>query len=660
MKLSIRYFVLSFLILVTLAEVISLYKFYYKEKSTIAHLASLSVKDSILNVYNIAKTALQKDNTLNKVKAKIDSIKIDNNFIKNIIITNKKNKILYLSNRTNNSIPKKICSNIRHFDANGILVYDVCKKNIELYRGIKRYVYTLYIIIDKKHINDLVFEALESAISHFLIYIFAIFLIMRILFEKFLILPLEKLRQFAYYHTQKPKEFFIKELESIRYSLAVTFERLEKEQLELYNLSTKDSLSGLYNRLSLFEKIDWLISKNKRDHDKFAILFIDLDDFKNINDFLGHDSGDKVLKIVSKTVKSSVRDIDFVSRIGGDEFVVILPEFHDDIEIAEIAERIIKNISKPITIKNKNFNIGASVGIVLYPKNGQNKNELIKNADIAMYEAKKLGKNQYFFFTSKLNEVLHEKMYMMDKIKKALKEDSFELYYQAKIDAKDEKIVGCEALIRWNDPELGFVTPDKFIPLAEENGYIVEIGEWVIKESVNQVNKWKNTLLKDIKLSFNVSAKQLQDANFYDKLYNYTKNMDIDKLEMEITETLFFDNFKDNVKIIEKVKKLGITIAMDDFGTGYSSLSYLRDIPIDTLKIDKSFLDAFESENGKSFIEMIIKIAKILSLKVVAEGVEKQEQVEFLKSLQCDMYQGYYFSKPLKLKDFEKLVTSQL
>ena len=660
MKLSIRYLTLAFLILVTFAEVISLYKFYYKERNTIGHLASLSVKDSILNIYHITKRALQKENALDKAKAKIDSINIDNNFIKNIIITNEKGDILYSSNRANIYIPKKICSNIREYNAKNIFVYNACKKNIELYRGIKKYTYYLYVITDKDYIEKLISDALKSAIEYFIIYIAIILIIFWISFEKLLILPLEKLRQFAYYHTQKPKEFFIKELESIRYSLAVTFDRLEKEQQELYNLSTKDSLSGLYNRLSLFEKVDWLISKSKRDNDKFAILFIDLDDFKNINDFLGHDVGDEVLKIVAKSIQSSVREIDFVARIGGDEFVVVLPKFHHNMEVVDVAERIIKNISKPLSINDKTFNIGASIGIVIYPKNGKDKTELIKNADIAMYKAKELGKNQFYFFTNKLNKTLHEKLNIQQKMKKALKNNYFELYYQPKIDLQSGKIVACEALIRWNDPVLGFVAPDKFIPIAEKNGYIVDIGEWVLKESTMQVQKWQNTPLRDIKLSFNVSAKQFQDVYFYDKIYKYTRNIDRKKLDIEITESAFLENYQKNIEIIEKIKKLGITFSLDDFGTGYSSLSYLKDIPIDTLKIDKSFLDIFETKNGKSFIEMIVNIGKILSLKVVAEGVESKEQVEFLKELQCDMYQGYYFSKPLRVKEFEELAKKNL
>ena len=660
MKLSIRYLILIFLILITFAEVISLYKFYYKEKMTIGDLASLSIKNSILNIYHIAKGTLQKDNTLYNAKAKIDSINIDNNFIKDIIITNKKGDILYSSSRVKSIIPKNVCLNIRKYNAKNIFIFSACKKDIELFRGIKKYTYYLYIITNKEYIKTLIFNTLKDAIEYFIVYITIILILFWISFEKLLIFPLEKLRQFAYYHTEKPEEFFIKELESIRYSLSITFDRLEKEQQELYNLSTKDSLSGLYNRLSLLEKIDWLISKSKREKDRFVILFIDLDDFKNINDFLGHDVGDEVLKMVARSIESSVRDIDFVARIGGDEFVVVLPKFHHSMEIVDIAKRIIKNISRPLNINDKTFNIGASIGIVIYPKNGKNKTELIKNADIAMYKAKELGKNQFYFFTNKLNKALHERLNIQQKIKKALKNNYFKLFYQPKIHLKSGKITGCEALIRWDDPELGFITPNKFIPIAEKNGYIVEIGEWVLKESAKQVKKWQNTPLGDIKISFNVSAKQFQDMHFFDKVEHYTKNIDRSKLDIEITESAFLDNYHKNIEIIKKIKKLDITFSLDDFGTGYSSLSYLKDIPIDTLKIDKSFLDIFETKNGKSFIEMIINIGKILSLQVVAEGVEKKEQVDFLKELQCDIYQGYYFSKPLEVKEFEKMVKQQL
>lgn len=643
-----------------LAEIVSLYKFYQKEKSVIGHLASLSVKDSILNIYHITKKTLESDNDINAAKVKLDNIKISNDFIKNIIITDENGKVLYSSLRSNITIPKNICNNIRKYNKSNIFSFDACKKDMELYRGIKKYLYHLYIITDNKYISKLVADALQESLEYFLVVGIVMLGLLWIFFERDIITPLEKLRQFAYYHAQKPKEFFIKELESIRYSLGLTFNRLEKEQQELYNLSTKDSLSGLYNRLSLFEKIDWLISKSKRDGDRFAILFIDLDDFKNINDFLGHDVGDEVLKIVANSIQNSVRDIDFVARIGGDEFVVVLPKYENNMQIVEVADRIIKNVSSPISINDKSFSVGASIGIVTYPKDGEDKTELIKHADIAMYKAKESGKNQFYFFTRKLNETLHEKINIQQKIKKALKKDYFELYYQPKIDIQSQKVIGCEALIRWNDPLLGFVTPDKFIPIAEENGYIVEIGEWVLRESAKQVKKWENSPLRDIKLSFNVSAKQFQDIHFYEKVYKYTKDMCTKKLDIEITESAFLDNTQKNIEIIEKIKDLGITFSLDDFGTGYSSLSYLRDIPIDTIKIDKSFLDIFDSESGKSFIKMIINIGKILSMKVVAEGVEKKEQVDFLKANKCDIYQGYYFSKPLKLKEFEELAMKHL
>ncbi len=659
-KISIRFFILIFLLIMGFVQIVSLYQFYHKEKRIVGHLASVSVKETILNVYHIVKKTLQKQQDIKKSKAKIDNIKISNNFIKNIIITDDKAHIIYSSQRSKTKIPKNVCNNLKKYDKNTIFLYSAYKKDIELYRGIKRYVYFVYVVTDKDYINKLVMNALYETLIYFFIMAIITIGLFWVFFERDIIIPLEKLRQFAYYHTQKPKEFLIKELESIRYSLDITFDRLEKEQRELYNLSTKDSLSGLYNRLSLFDKIDWLISKSKRDQQKFAILFIDLDDFKNINDFLGHDIGDEVLKIIANTIEQSVRDIDFVARIGGDEFVVVLPEYDNNMQIVEVANRIINNISKPITINDKSFTIGASIGIVTYPKNAKDKTELIKYADIAMYKAKESGKNQFYFFTSKLNESLHEKLSIQQKIKKALKNNYFELYYQPKVDMKSQKIVGCEALIRWNDPVLGFVTPDKFISIAEENGYIVEIGEWVLKEAAQQIKKWQDTPLKNLKLSFNVSAKQFQDIHFYEKIYEYTKDIEKQKLDIEITESVFLDNTKKHIAIIQKIKKLGITFSLDDFGTGYSSLSYLRDIPLDTIKIDKSFLDNFDNESGKSFIKMIINIGKILSMEVVAEGVEKIEQIEFLKSNECDIYQGYYFSKPLKLQEFEELVFRQL
>ncbi len=648
-----------FFIFFVIADFISIYKFYVGEKRTIGNLASSNVKNSMLIVSHSVKNNLEKINNLNYIKSKIDNIAISDNFIKNIIITDKNGDIIYYSLPTN-SIETRFFKNIRDYNDQSIFAYKGCKNVIELYRGMKKYTYKIYIEINKNYLMTLLNDALYDSIKYFMIFLLFVLGLLWLLMEQLIVVPLEKLRQFAYYSLNKPKEFAIKEIESIRYSLDITFNRLKKEQDELYRLSTKDTLSGLYNRLSLFEKINFLISKYSREKKVFVILFIDLDNFKNINDLLGHNVGDQVLKEVAKVLLSSVRENDYVARIGGDEFVIVIEEFRNNMQIVEICERILEKLSKPIKKEEYYFSISASIGIVLFPKNGTNSTDLIKNADIAMYKAKLLGKNQFYFFTEKLNQLLHEKVKVQHKMKEALKNKEFELYYQPKVEIATGRIVGCEALIRWNDPQTGLIPPYKFIPIAEENGFIVSIGEWVLREGMEQIRRWNDTPLKELKVSINVSAHQFKDAKFYDKVEKYSKTIERSKLDLEITESVFLENSKKNIEIISKIKELGISFSLDDFGTGYSSLSYLRDIPIDTLKIDKSFIDNFNIETGKTFIKMIVDVGKTLDLNIVAEGVEDNEQLLFLKTIKCDMYQGYYCSRPLQAREFESLYMKNL
>jgi diguanylate cyclase (GGDEF)-like protein len=489
----------------------------------------------------------------------------------------------------------------------------------------------------------------------FLITAFIFAVLLWILFKAYIITPLEKLRQYAYYSENPPQNFFIKEIESIRYSLSITFNRLKREQEELYNLSTKDPLSGLYNRLSLVEKLNWLISKAQRDKNEFAIIFLDLDNFKNINDSKGHEFGDKILLHISQVLLQATRDNDIVSRLGGDEFVVVLPEFTNENKIIEIAQRLKEKLSTPFKIDDEDYQITASMGIAIYPKDGDSVQTLLKNADIAMYKSKELGKNNFQFFTSAINKAVQERIHMQRIIKDALKNNYFKLFYQPKVDIKTNKIVGCEALIRLIDPIEGLISPYKFITIAEENMSIIPLGEWIIQEAVSQIKKWEHTPLRDIKVSINLSGIQFQDPELLQKIQKYTQDIDRNKFDIELTESVLIDNFDERLNIIKDIKKLGISLSLDDFGTGYSSLSYLKDIPFDTLKIDKSFIDNLYTKNDLTFVNMIIGIAEDLNLDVVAEGVETQEQLRLLKEINCELYQGYLCSKPVPAKEFEEL-----
>ena len=335
----------------------------------------------------------------------------------------------------------------------------------------------------------------------------------------------------------------------------MTFSRLKKEQEELYNLSTRDKLSGLYNRMSLMEKMNWIISNSERTGEKFAIIFLDLDNFKTINDSMGHDFGDKILIEVSNILLKSVRENDIVSRLGGDEFVVVLSQnIEDETKIVEVLDRIKKYLSIPVTFDDYKYYLTASMGVSIYPRDGRDVTTLLKNADIAMYKAKNLGKNNYHFFTDSLDAEIQMKVSMQKLLIDALDNGYFELYYQPKVDVKLNKIKSCEALIRLNDPARGMIPPNDFISIAEENNFILKLGDWIIRQSVNQIKLWENTIYKDIKISINVSAKQFQDKNLVQKIDMYTKDINRSLIDLELTESVFINDFDKNYEVISQLK----------------------------------------------------------------------------------------------------------
>jgi EAL domain-containing protein (putative c-di-GMP-specific phosphodiesterase class I) len=324
-----------------------------------------------------------------------------------------------------------------------------------------------------------------------------------------------------------------------------------------------------------------------------------------------------------------------------------------------VLKRIQTKLSEPILFGTHSYAVTVSIGITIYPKDGRDATTLLKHADIAMYKAKALGKNNFHFFTENLNEEIQNKIHTQQLIEKGLKKGYFKLFYQPKVDIKTDKIVACEALIRLFDPQKGMIPPNEFISIAEESGLIIPLGEWIIQEAVKQLKEWKNTPFDNIKLSINVSGTQFQNPHFLTSLQKVVSDIDTSKLDIELTESVLINDFDAKFEKINTIKKMGISLSLDDFGTGYSSLSYLKRIPFDTLKIDKSFIDDLEKEQDKSFVNMIIGIADDLNMEVVAEGVESQKQLDYLASIGCEQYQGYYCSKPLPVEEFEKLFLSR-
>tara|TARA_R110000737_G_scaffold1951_5_gene5690 strand:+ start:1615 stop:3063 length:1449 start_codon:yes stop_codon:yes gene_type:complete len=473
-------------------------------------------------------------------------------------------------------------------------------------------------------------------------------------------LPLEALRQYAYYSSKLPEPFRIKEIEYIRASMVQTFSRLEQEKKELYNQSRTDALSGLANRNHLQERVEQIIDISSREKKEFALLFLDLDHFKSVNDSLGHDVGDELLRNIAQAIQDILRINDVVARIGGDEFVIVLTHYKDVLELYEIIERIQTQLMKPWLINTFPIQITSSIGITVYPKDGDDLLSLMKHADIAMYEAKARGRKGYHFFTEELNAKTQQYIELTNAMREALNIGQYELYYQPQNDVKTGKIIGAEALIRWKNADNKFIPPDIFIPIAEHNGFIIELGKWVLETAIKQLKLWQDKNL-DLKISINVAAEQIQQQDFVAHLKRLlaTYKVQASNVFLEITEYVFLNDNEVVHKTFSAIKELGVQISLDDFGTGYSSLSYLKTFPIDILKIDKAFLDDYDTEEGSVFIETIVNMAQTLKLSVVAEGVETVGQVNYLQSLNCNFYQGYVCSPPVEIKAFERLFGEQ-
>lgn len=645
-------FILFFLIFLFYA----IFSYYFiKQEEEIATVILKSLKNNITETsYTLSKSISKKEDILS-YRALLDRIASNQDFIKAILVFDNE-KMLVTTEPSYTKLDEDIQNNNLRSSYKKLLNNKYIINNINFYEGNIPKELQLVYVLEYDEIHSHFIKNRFDFIFYFgfmpiIALIFLIFML-RIYITK----PLELLRQYAYYNNNVPKAFKIKELEAIRHSMVDSFSRLEKEKNELYLIARTDSLSGLANRNSLNEYLQRIIPTAKRHEKEFAFLFLDLDHFKTVNDSLGHNVGDELLQNIASIIKKTIRPNDFVARIGGDEFAIIIQDYKSYYELTRIIERIQKQLAKTWIIQTYPLNIACSIGVAFYPKDGKDTVNLMKNADIAMYEAKKLGRNQYHFFTEKLNQTVQNTIALDKDMRQALVDKEYELYYQPKVDLKTSKIIGCEALLRWISPEKGFIAPNSFIPLAEENGFIKELGIWIIDEALEQHIKWGKIGI-NIPISINISAKQLLSKEFiptFLKKLN-TKSIEPSKIDLEITEYIFMEQTKEVDMALNQLHNMGITISLDDFGTGYSSLSYLKKFPIDYLKIDKTFLDDFNSIDGSIFLETIVKLGQMLKLKVIAEGVETKEQVEYLNSISCDQYQGYFFSKPLNTKDFEKL-----
>jgi diguanylate cyclase (GGDEF)-like protein len=435
---------------------------------------------------------------------------------------------------------------------------------------------------------------------------------------------------------------------------------LKQSQKQLVHVAHHDSLTNLPNRTLFQQHLERAMQRADRSHSNVALLFIDLDRFKNINDSLGHDSGDELLREVATRFSAEIRHYDMVARFGGDEFAIILDSVQQNEEVVDFVQRLKELLQKPFLLANKMIYIEASIGISLYPLNGKNSEELLRNADTAMYQAKRSEQYHFAFYSSELTDSTIRRWSLENDLHLSLKNKDFYLLYQPKVDRITEQISGVEALIRWNRKDNTEVFPSEFIPLAEETGLIISLGKWVIEEAVKQLSEWKDTVFSGLTIAVNVSGRQIYDEGFTDFIETVLAKAGISpkQLEIELTEEhLVSSNHEGKgLATLRKLDKLGISIAIDDFGTGYSSLSRLKRLPISTLKIDKSFVDHIpDNKQDVAIIKSIISLAKNLDIQVVAEGVEELAQLNCLQRYDCDLIQGYYYSKPVSKKEVEAL-----
>ncbi len=429
----------------------------------------------------------------------------------------------------------------------------------------------------------------------------------------------------------------------------------KRYEQQLLRQANYDVLTGLPNRMLALDRLKLAIAQARRDETQVGVMFLDLDNFKQINDTLGHDAGDTLLIEASKRVSSCLRGTSTVARLGGDEFLVVLPGLSGPDAACQVADRILQTFSTPFMLGGQEVFVTTSIGIATFPQDSDNSGTLLQHADAAMYEAKHKGKSAYSRFTPEMTEISHERLQMESYMRKAMELGEFELYFQPIIDTHSGKLVSAEALLRWNNPALGMVMPDRFIPLAEETGLIIPIGEWVIQEACKAARNWQTLTGNPIGVAVNVSPRQFRDPGFTDAVMRAldASGLSPELLELEITERLILDNSIETADILRKLDRSGIRLTVDDFGTGYSALSYLKSYPFDTLKIDKSFIQDVLTENDDaSLVRAIITMAHSLGLKVVAEGVEAEAQTHFLKKEHCDYSQGYYYSTPLPEQDF--------
>ncbi len=437
---------------------------------------------------------------------------------------------------------------------------------------------------------------------------------------------------------------------------------IKRNEEQITYLAYHDALTGLPNRMLFNDRLNIAMAHAQRNKLTLAILFLDLDNFKNINDGLGHATGDQLLQQLAERLTDLVRDEDTVARLGGDEFIMLLEGKRDPQYSVRVADRILESFKKPFAVGENDLHVTGSIGITIFPEDGEDLETLVANADMAMYRAKAQGRNSYTMFTKAMNSKIKKRMAMEGALRKAVEQEEFTVFYQPKVELGSGGVVGMEALVRWLRPDEGMVSPGDFIPVAEETGLIVDIGQWVLAQACRQAQQWHEQGYDKLHISVNLSPRQFQQKDLVPTVHGSLNSTGLPPqfLELEVTESMVMNDVDDAIITLEELADLGVELSMDDFGVGYSNLYYLKRFPMNTLKIDKSFVQDITSEpDDRSIVDTIINMSRSLKLKVIAEGVETNEQLKFLKDLECDQMQGFLFSRPLPPEEITQLLASE-
>ena len=476
----------------------------------------------------------------------------------------------------------------------------------------------------------------------------------------------EQLKEFGVWHREsvnvrKNGEEFPAQLTSIsvrdseaRYlGIITTCEDISARKVaeeKIRQLAYYDTLTGLPNRELFLERLHQMLTLAQRDRDNVNLVFLDLDNFKDVNDTLGHDVGDKLLRSVADRLSACMRDSDVLARLGGDEFVVVCPSVTTQESVAAVVQRILAIFTDPFEIEGRQIYTSASIGIAVYPDDSQDASSLFRCADTAMYQAKKEGRAQFRFFSAELNQKIMQRVALENSLRKGLERQEFFLHYQPLWEVKTSEMVGVEVLLRWQSSDFGLMQPSTFISLLEDTGLINTIGEWVLRSACTQMREWTLTENRELKMAVNISGKQMKHPKFLEMLTTIIQETGVDpmNLELEFTESVIMENVENTIETFRKLKEMGIQLSIDDFGTGYSSLNYLKHFPVDRIKIDKTFIaDVDSNDSDAAIIEAIVSMAQSLSLRVVAEGVENSDQLHSLTRLGCDEVQGFYLAMPM-------------